>query len=134
MIEHLEEECWSLETVMADVLLPKLLYFKNWSNRYSYPSDLLPDEWEEILDAIIWAFTYISKGYPKVSDLIIKDIDISCDEKIRPGVVTSTIVLIYVEGKTEEDYNLAREQDRKNIARCQQGLNLFAQYYMSIWN
>lgn len=134
MVEYLEKESWSLDIVMANTLLPKLLYFKNWCDRYSYPSDIEPDEWEEILDSIIWSFTYISKGYPKISDLVIDDVDIIFSEKTEQGFITSEIKLTYVEGKTEEDYDVAREQDCINLARCQQGLNLFAQYYMSLWN
>jgi hypothetical protein len=135
MIDELEIESWSLDIVMANLLLPKLLYFKNWADRYGCPSDLKYDEWEEILDEIIWAFTYISQEYPSVANDLIKEVDIVPDKKNEDSFLTSsTIVITYIQGKSEKDYGEGLKRDRRNIDRCQQGLNLFAKYYMSIWN
>lgn len=134
MIKELEIESWSLDIAMAKMLLPKLLYFKNWCDRYGCPIDLEIDEWEEVLDSIIWSFTYISKEYPKHTDYIVCDTKIVFDKKSDNGFVKSTIELVFEEGKTEEDYKTALVKDQQDLAKCQQGLNLFGKYYMSIWN
>lgn len=128
MIEQLEQECWGLDFYIAKTLLPKLLYFKNWCYRYGCPSELEIDEWNEVLDEIVWAFTYVLNEYPSTTKFIIEDIGFG--EKTDSGFVK----IEYKDGFTEEDYNQARLKDQANIARCQQGINLFAQYYMSLWN
>lgn len=135
MIDELEIESWSLDIVMANLLLPKLLYFKNWADRYGCPCDLEYYEWEEVVDEVVWAFTYVSQGYPSIATTLIDDIDIVLDKKDSDSVLCpSTINLRYIEGKNKDDYESALLQDNKNIARSQQGLNLFAKYYMSFWN
>jgi hypothetical protein len=131
----LETESWSLDIVMANLLLPKLLYFKNWCDRCSCPCDLDYDEWEEILDSIIWSFTYISQGYPRHTEQLVKDVHIETykNDKNEP-FISSNITLEFIEGKNQNDYDLAIIKNQMNIAKCQEGLNLFAKYYMSLWN
>lgn len=134
MINQLEEECWNLDYHLAKSILPKLLYFKNWVDKYGCPTDLEMDEWNEIVDEMIWAFTYVYNEYPRTTDFVVKDTNIEFGERTQDGFISSVITLIYKEGFTEEDYLRAQSKDESNVARCQQGLNLFSKYFMSLWN
>jgi hypothetical protein len=170
MIEQLEKESWGLDYHLAQFILPRVLYFKNWCNRYGCPADLEMDEWEEVLDEIVWAFMFVSQSYPRSSSIIVKDVTLKFGEKdergfgistltkifkegyteedyentltqeehnvqkYQGGFVSSTLTTILEDGYTEEDYKNALAQDERNVQRCQRGLNLFAQYYMSLWN
>ena len=132
-MQDLEKACWNLDTSLANHILPKLLYFKHWVKRYGMPEDLEEEDWEEILDEMIWAFSYVHKDYPRLSDLLIEDIKFINEKELENGFIQCDLETIYVEGKTEEDYKAAVEKDKANLARCQTGLNLFSKYYMSLW-
>lgn len=134
MTEKLQQECWSLDTSLAVHILPRLLYFKNWCDRYGLPSELESDEWEEILDEMIWAFTYISQDYPKLTDLIIEDIITDRGDSTETGFISMNIELVYKNGYTEEDYIRLLEKDISNMCRCQAGTFLFGKYFSALWN
>lgn len=52
-----DRELWNLDHTMAKFILPRLKAFKNY--RGTYPPDLTPEEWNEKLDEMIWAFDAI---------------------------------------------------------------------------
>ena len=133
MIEKLEEECGSLDSVLAGLILPKLLYFKNWCVRYGIPAELEEDEWEEILDEMVWAFTFKVNDPPRLTSLIIEDTIMHTGEP-EDYLIPMTIEFVYKEGYTEEDYNNLREKDISNMYRCQRGTTLFGKYFSSLWN
>lgn len=120
MIEHLEKQCWSLDTEFAKYILPRLLYFKNWTYIYSHPQDCEDIyEWNEILEELCWTFSYLlseNKASEYIDDIEIKD------------------GLISIKYLDKEKYDKAIKQQAKNEYRCQNGLNLFAKYYRSLWN
>ncbi len=97
--KSLYKECWNLDHTLAKIILPKLLWFKNFYGLYSYPNDLEDsEEWEEILNDMIWSFSFIAHDH---------------------------IFDIAEEGRDRYLYLLAK---------CQHGLNLFAEYYLDLWN
>lgn len=134
MIESFEQECFNLDYSLAKYILPRLLYFKNWVTKYGCPVDLEMEEWNEVIDEIVWAFMYVQNGYFKSTDFVIEDVNIEFDSKSDNGFVYSTVNLVYKEGFTDEDYNAAKIKDAANLVKCQQGLNLFSKYYTSLWN
>lgn len=133
MLEDLEKECWGLDVSLAKHILPRLLYFKNWVYSCSYPNEFEDEaEWNEILEELTWTFTYISNGYPSIAIQYIDDVVIVEDNKnLNNHFVQSNIVISYT---NEELYLKGRVQDEINVARCQQGLKLFAEFYMNLWN
>lgn len=133
MLDKFEEECWSLDINLAKYILPRLLYFKNWIYSCSYPSEVKDaSEWNEILEELTWTFSYISNGYPSVAIQHIDDVAIiENDKKLNDNLVGANIVISY---SNEELYLKGREQDEINLARCQQGLKLFAEFYINLWN
>jgi hypothetical protein len=53
-----DSETWSLRDPIAEFITPRLKRFKKVS--IAYPSDLETfEEWEEILEQMIWSFEYI---------------------------------------------------------------------------
>lgn len=132
-MDKFEEESWSLDVNLAKHILPRLLYLKNWTYLYSHPSELEDSyEWNEILEELVWTFTYISNEYPSIASNYIDDVEFISKEKENDNnFITSNIKITY----TDEDlYNRGRVQDKINLARCQKGLKLFGEYYMSLWN
>ena len=124
MIEELEQECWSLDMSLAEHILPRLLYFKNWAYHHGIPSEFmieetweaLEDEWDEVISEMIWAFSYIVSGYTTEASNYIDFISID------------PFMTVKLDGFDE-----ARERDEARMKRCQHGLRLFARYYRELW-
>ena len=117
-----DSECWSLDSTFTKYMLPRLKHFRNMK-RYSYPPDVTPEEWENILDEIIWAFDYMANDekYLKMPEF---DSDM---EKIfnpnRPKTIKREL-------EWKEYFNKSKSfQHRKTEA-----LKLFAKYYESLWD
>ena len=47
-------DTWSMDHTLAPIILPMLVQLKE--TKHGYPSDLTEQEWDEILDEMIWAF------------------------------------------------------------------------------
>ncbi len=55
-------DVWSLDYYLAKKILPALKEFKK--RNYSYPSNLKTEEWDEVLDKMIWSFdSYNNKDF-----------------------------------------------------------------------
>ena len=117
-----DSECWSLNYNFSRYMLPRLKHFKKMT-RYSYPSDVTPEEWENILDEIIWVFEYMvdEEKYlpmPKFDS----DIETIFDPN-RPKTLEREL-----EWKEYFD-KLKSFQYRK-----QEALKLSAKYYEALWD
>ena len=47
-------DTWSMDHTLAVIILPMLVQLK--ATKHGYPSDLTEQEWNDILDEMIWAF------------------------------------------------------------------------------
>lgn len=120
-VEKFEQETWSLDFALAGIILPKLLWYKNFTEEgttkaptefyvmdddysiYLKPGESykdgdwkkysLIDEWEEVLDAMIWSFQAI----------------------------------------ISEEYDYFIELKAEHHERIQYGLHLFAKYFQHLW-
>src|SRR5574343_104314 len=55
------DECWNLDSTLANFLLPRLKYFRK--KTFGFPSSLKTiEKWKATLDDMIWTFEEISKG------------------------------------------------------------------------
>lgn len=129
--DKLDKECWSLDVTIANMLLPKLLYYKNFvlPNTFGIPSDFYDDkweimyweEWEEAVDDMVWAFTYASRGYEWYD--YEGEFETICHDD---G---------YFELKTDEElwakYVAARI---KETARFEHGMRVFAKHFRDLWD
>lgn len=90
-------------------------------NRYGYHPDMTPEEWESVLDELIWTFEYL------------------VDEgRMNPFPD-------FYEGK-KWNFNLEKTPEQKQLfqdwmkknneleERSQKGLELFAKYYRHLWD
>jgi hypothetical protein len=121
-----DSECWSLDWTLTNFILPRLKHFKK-INVHTYPPDITPERWNEILDELIWTFEYMHD-----------------EEKFNP-----TPMFRY-EVDNMDDYfkNIKREKTpeqkqawdeylKKNEEleeRRKKGMLLFAEYYQQLWD
>jgi hypothetical protein len=114
------EECWSLDATFSKFILPRLKHFKKMK-RYGYHPDFTPEEWENLLDELIWTFEYLND-----------------DERFNPfpHYLGDTEWLLN-KGKTPEQKQSFDEWMKKHNElqeRKQKGLELFARYYCHLWD
>lgn len=130
--DRIDEECWALDYAMARHILPRLLWFKNIAFRPGIPTDFyihetgedFEDEWDEVLGEMIWAFRFVLDDYPS---LVAQAMILPENEGIRDWFKKP---IRYEEGV---DLEKLKRQDDINMARCYNGLRLFAKYYMDLW-
>ena len=115
-----DEECWSLENTFSKFILSRLKHFKKM-NRYGYHPDMTLEEWENVIDELIWTFEYLND-----------------DERFNPFPH-------YLED-TEWNFNKEKTPEQKQSfdewmkkhnelqERKQKGLELFAKYYCHLWD
>jgi len=100
-----DRNLWNLDIYLAKIILPKLIAFKSMP-RVGYPA-LLRDEneWEKILDEMIFAFKYV-----------LADAEIKRKE-------------------FEKEYGeINQENYIKFEKRAQKGFELFGLYFRSLWD
>jgi hypothetical protein len=49
-------DTWSMDHTLSYIIVPMLEQLK--ATKHGYPSDLTEERWDEILDEMIWAFTF----------------------------------------------------------------------------
>ena len=115
------EECWSLDFTVAEFTLKRLRHFKKM-RRFGVPMGKTEDEWEAILDELIWTFDY------------------TCDDtKYNPiphvEDIMKTFEDDYVKSPEEElawkeHFKIADELNE----RKRKGLILFAEVFENLWD
>ena len=73
-----DEELYNLDITIAKFILPRLKEFKN--NLFGIPYPLTKEEYNDILDKMVWSFDIISRG-----DHIIMD-DNENDKRVQEGL------------------------------------------------
>lgn len=119
-----DEECWSLDSTFTKFILPRLKHFKNMK-RYAHHPDLTPEEWEQVIDELIWTFEYMSDS-----------------ERFNPfptsWTETNEDLKDYLNReKTSDEKESLNNWIKKNEEleqRKQKGLELFAKYYNHLWD
>lgn len=117
-----DSECWSLDYTLSLYILPRLKHFKKMT-RYTYPSNITPERWEEILDEMIWAFEYMLNE-DKFIKFPMSSIDFNDPSSFNR------------EKTPEQKQDWIRYLDESNALqyRKNQALLLFAKYYESLWD
>lgn len=114
------KETWSLDVNLAEYIIPRLKKFKELNNGYPGIGEMnTPEKWDEALDKMIQAFEYV----------------IDLDEYwIDDPKYDYTDIMF---GKNKEFYEKIKEnkitEDIRRLAAINEGLQLFAKYYMSLW-
>lgn len=114
------KETWCLDISLAKYIIPRLKKFKKLNNGYPGRGEMdTPEKWDEALDKMIQAFEYV----------------INLDEYwIDDPKYDYTDIMF---GKNKEFYEKIKEnkitEDIRRLAAINEGLQLFAKYYMSLW-
>lgn len=116
------EQVWNFKNWHSEVVTPRLKHLRN--NLHGYPSTLESvEEWQEILDKMIWSFEhhddFVEPIYSDDYDhrYEVTKVDGGCSYKSMNE--TGTI-----------DWTPVQEHNNK----VQEGLELFAKYYVSLWD
>ena len=114
-------ECWDFKSAHSSWALPRLKYFR--ANLSGHPSGLTLEEWEQILDKMVWSFEHHDDDIrPIYSDDYDHRYAMSKSDKFttyRPLNETGTV-----------DWSPLEDHSK----RVQEGLELFAKYYQNLWD
>lgn len=114
------KETWNLDVNLAKYIIPRLKKFKELNNDYPGISEMdTPEKWDEALDKMIQAFEYV----------------IDLDEYWLDDPRYDYTDIMF--GKNKEFYEKIKEnkitEDIRRLAAINEGLQLFAKYYMNLW-
>ena len=115
------EESWTFNSFHSDWVTPRLKYLR--ANLHAHPGRINMEEWESILDKMIWSFeNWDDPPKPIYSDDYDHRYEVTETETgtmYTPLNKTGTIDYTPVEEHTE---------------RVDEGLKLFAEYYRDLWD
>ena len=117
-----DEECWSLDSTFSKFILPRLKHFKKMK-RYGYHPDFTIEEWENVIDELIWTFEYLNEDEETINPMpqFIAERDISELNNKKTN-----------DEQIEWDKYLKRTEELEE--RKNKGLQLFAKYYCHLWD
>ena len=116
-----DEECWSLDYTFSKFILPRLKHFKKMK-RYGYHPDMTPEEWESVIDELIWTFEYLANDEEHFNPM--------------PDFYEGKIWNLDFEKspKQKEMWDEWLKKSRELEERSQKGLQLFAKHYRHLWD
>ena len=118
-----DQECWSLDNTLSRFILPRLKHFKKM-RRCTYPPDITPEEWENVLDELIWTFEYVLDDGETINPF--------------PSLAKNEDFESYINrDRTEEETKeIEKWKERNEVLeqRKEKGLQLFAKYYQHLWD
>lgn len=105
------KEIWNAGEHIAKCIYDGLLQFKN-TERLGYPADISPNTWEEYLDKMLYSFKEISTDYANDP----------CKNYFGDKL------------KSDLERNQIKEEHKRYLEKIQEGLNLFSEYCMDLWD
>lgn len=124
-------DTWSMDNTLSLIIEPMLKQLKVTQN--GYPSGLEEQEWNEILDKMIFAFESLNSDWEDQYhsgeiDFVSIPIDKDGNEVDRKDAV------YYRMDKGPKDTHVFDEEGwRKHDEKIQEGLELFGKYFRSLW-
>lgn len=119
-----DRECWQLTNTFTSFILPRLKHYKKMK-RTGFPSELTSEQWENILDEIIFAFEYMHE--PEIHNPIPKH------WRYEP----ETLANYLAREKTPEEKQAYKDYIAKANEldeRMKKGLDLFSKFYCEFWD
>ena len=117
-----DEHWFEFRSHCASWAVPRLKMFNE--KKCGYPHGLTEEEWTEILNKMIWSFEHIDDDIPiKYSDDY--SVEFERTENEDGTVIVST------KNKTG---SIDFSDIEKHNDKVQEGLDLFAKYYMNLWD
>jgi hypothetical protein len=116
-----DEECWSLDYTISKFILSRLKHFKRMK-RHGHPVDITNDQWDKIIDELIWTFEYLQDP-----------------EKFNPfpESVYKSQPSWSPRNQTDEqkrDLKVYMDMSAELEERKNKGLELFVKYYSNLWD
>ena len=119
-----DRECWQLTNTFTSFILPRLKHYKKMK-RTGFPSELTSEQWENILDEIIFAFEYMHE--PEIHNPIPKH------WRYEP----ETLANYLAREKTPEEKQAYKDYIAKANEldeRMKKGLQLFSIHFNEFWD
>lgn len=114
------KETWSLDITFAKYIIPRLKKFKELNNGYPGDEEMdTPEKWDDALDKMIQAFEYVinlDEYWIDDPRYDYTDIEFGHDKELYEKVMKNKIA-----------------EDIRRLEAINEGLQLFAKYYMSLW-
>lgn len=128
-------EIWNLRDILSRHIYKGLVQFKK-AKRYGYPGTVTIDEWENILDKMIWAFREISRDYPNSPfNLEFKKLwkehrdELLITERDENGNLVT---------RSNEKYPIYTEElkakQKEFMKEIEEGKTLFVKYFDDLWD
>lgn len=120
-------QAWDFKSWHANIVLPRLEHLKNNLNGHPCVVESI-EKWEEILDKIIWAFEHHDDFIPPVYS---EDFDHRHEitEEDHPTLGKLIVSKSMNTTGTVDWSPIKNHQDK-----VQEGLDLFAKYYVDLWD
>ena len=131
-VKYHNYDTWSLDSTLSLIILPGIKQLK--ATQHGYPSGLTQEEWDNILDEMIFAFSEIANDNPGA-------------EAFYSGVSDHKWVKCDAKGNDDPDGPYRRMDEGPNHTfrvdfegrkayddRIQNGLELFGKYYQNLWD
>ena len=114
------KETWSLDVNLAKYIIPRLKKFKELNNGYPGIGEMdTPEKWDEALDKMIQAFEYVidlDEYWIDDPRYDYTDVMFGDDKELYESIVENK-----------------RMEDIRRLVAINDGLQLFAKYYMNLW-
>lgn len=125
---------WNANNYLGEVIYKHLIRFKGL-NRMGWPGEpLTPEQWEEIIDKMIWSFKHASmdfesKEYLDAIDKAFEKSNIKNGTLVGPDGHFRSMEL-FDESLEERAFEIYKEDAK----RYEEGMKLFAEYFTSLWD
>lgn len=113
-------DCWSIDYSLATWIFPRLKHFRK--NLNGHPSELTLEQWEEILDKIIFSFEYVLNENKYHDECYPKDFIFDFDTD-KDGYLVS-------KDKRKPDFSILEKYEKQYL----DGMELFCRYFRSMWD
>jgi|DEB0MinimDraft_10_1074344.scaffolds.fasta_scaffold10312_3 hypothetical protein len=116
-------DTWSMDLTLAEIIVPMLKQLK--ASTHSYPSTMSEEQWDEILDKMIWSFEQKLIDWEQQYVLQEGEIDWDAGEVDSEGNKT----LVW-----SKEHIIDRDARNAHQARMDEGFALFGKHYESLWD
>lgn len=131
-VKYDKYDTWSLDHTLATIIAPGLKQLK--STQHGYPAGMTQEEWDHILDEMIWAFTELAEDNPGaeafhsgVSDYIWTKVDIHGNEDPNGNYRR-------MDNGPNHTFSVDFEGRKAYDDRIQNALELFGKHYQNLWD
>jgi hypothetical protein len=144
-IKYDKYDTWSLDHTLALIILPGLKQLKATNHGHpsvdysDLPYDWLKDasredQWEWIMDEMIWAFNEITNDYPGEEIFHIGDTDLSWTNVNAQGEEDPEGSYLRMDLGPDHNRRVDFEGRKAYDDRIHNGLMLFGKYYRNLWD